>query len=204
IKLYFENYFKNLIKFNDKNIGLTKTKYRLSNAHFHWGKTDSDGSEHALEGKRFAMEMHLVHYNEKYGSAAKAIKSGDADALSVIGIFFNAVKGADPNPALAPILKGIASIKDVHSYWVKVEEPIDMMPLLPHRGDPIFHYKGSLTTPTCNEQVNWYVFKTPITVSPSDVNAFRSLVDGHNRTLIENHRPVQSLGSRDVKMLKVH
>lgn len=42
-----------------------------------------------------------MHYNEKYGSAAKAIKSGDADALSVIGIFFNAVKGADPNPALA-------------------------------------------------------------------------------------------------------
>ncbi|ETE66454.1 Carbonic anhydrase 1, partial [Ophiophagus hannah] len=35
--------------------------YFLYQAHFHWGTENSYGAEHTINGKRYAMEMHLVH-----------------------------------------------------------------------------------------------------------------------------------------------
>jgi len=35
--------------------------YKLLQAHFHWGINDFVGSEHTLDGKRFPLEMHLLH-----------------------------------------------------------------------------------------------------------------------------------------------
>ena len=33
----------------------------------------------------------------------------------------------------------------------------------------IFHWRGSLTTPGCNEAVSWYMFKKPIEISQNQV-----------------------------------
>ena len=62
-------------------------KYILDSFHFHWGSAEN-GSEHTIDGKMFAAEMHFVHYNAKYGTKIAAIRSGDAKALAVIGILF--------------------------------------------------------------------------------------------------------------------
>lgn len=40
--------------------------YILDNIHWHWGDTDCAGSEHTLNGRRFAAEVHLVTYRSKY------------------------------------------------------------------------------------------------------------------------------------------
>ena len=37
----------------------------------------SGGSEHTLNGHRFAAEIHLIHYNKKYGSVANALAYAD-------------------------------------------------------------------------------------------------------------------------------
>ena len=63
-------------------------KYILDSFHFHWGSKDGLGSEHAIEQKTFCAEMHLVHYNAKYGTKDAALKSGDPKGLAVIGILF--------------------------------------------------------------------------------------------------------------------
>ena len=63
-------------------------KYVLDSFHFHWGSKDSMGSEHTLGGKSYAAELHLVHYNTKYGSKDAALKSGDPKGLAVFGILF--------------------------------------------------------------------------------------------------------------------
>ena len=42
------------------------------------------GSEHTINGKRYAAEFHLVHYNSKYNSLNDA--APNADGLAVIGI----------------------------------------------------------------------------------------------------------------------
>lgn len=40
--------------------------YIIDNVHFHWGE-DKGGSEHTLDAKRYAAEVHVVSYNAKYG-----------------------------------------------------------------------------------------------------------------------------------------
>uniref|UniRef100_A0A8C6A188 Carbonic anhydrase n=1 Tax=Marmota marmota marmota TaxID=9994 RepID=A0A8C6A188_MARMA len=39
--------------------------YRATQFHLHWSKELDRGSEHSLDGERFAMEMHIVHEKER-------------------------------------------------------------------------------------------------------------------------------------------
>jgi len=56
-----------------------------------------------------------------------------------------------------------------------------------------FSYAGSLTTPPCTEGVTWYVFNSPIEMSPAQIRAFTTLEHlGHT------NRPIQSRGGRVV------
>jgi carbonic anhydrase len=40
--------------------------YIIDSMHWHWGKSDR-GSEHTLNKKQYAAEVHIVSHNEKYG-----------------------------------------------------------------------------------------------------------------------------------------
>jgi carbonic anhydrase len=54
--------------------------YTFFNFHIHWP------SEHTLDGESFPAELHIVHYNLKYGSIGNAISQ--PDGLAVVGVFF--------------------------------------------------------------------------------------------------------------------
>jgi hypothetical protein len=57
--------------------------------HFHWGKNDNEGSEHLVDGKSYAAELHLVHWNSQlYASPAEAVKSANHDGLFVAGCIY--------------------------------------------------------------------------------------------------------------------
>lgn len=47
--------------------GPLKNRYNVEGIHIHWGANDLWGSEHAMNGKRFSAEAHVVSYNQKYG-----------------------------------------------------------------------------------------------------------------------------------------
>ena len=53
-------------------------------------------------------------------------------------------------------------------------------------------YHGSLTTPPCNEGVQWIVLRDPITMSAQQVEQFVSVI-GHNA------RPIQPLHGRQIR-----
>ena len=135
--------------------------YKLVQFHFH------TPSEHAREGERYAMEVHLVHKNA----------SGN---LAVVGIL---LKRGVQNPTLEKILNNasqqlnkVNSVKDVS---------VNAVDLLPDNHQ-LFHYSGSLTTPPCSENVNWFVMKSPIEVSDSQVDRFVKLIG-------KNARPLQGM-----------
>ncbi|ODM94168.1 Carbonic anhydrase 2 [Orchesella cincta] len=188
-------------------------QYIFASAHFHWGRSDFNGSEHCIQGKCTAMELHLVHYQSKFASQSDAVASGDPDALAVIGVLIeksgtmSILNGAGlKSDALSPIVRNLPRVA-VADEVIQVNEALDLTPLLKDTHGlvklpvQVYTYKGSLTTPGCNEQVNWYVMRRPALTTMNDVLRFRSLPrDEGGEVLSENHRPRQALNGRQVKL----
>lgn len=143
----------------------------------------------------------MVHHLSNYDSMSEALESGNPNALAVIAVMLDVTPAAGPgNPVLAPIINNIFQIEESsHDDFAYVNQPLDFSPLLTTSRKPfVYSYKGSLTTPDCDEQVNWFVFKKPIAISHRDVNAFRFLRDSKGQLLRENHRPIQSRNGRSI------
>jgi len=175
-------------------------RYRFDGLHFHWGP-DNGGSEHTFEGKAFAMELHMVHFNTEYGSsitealsnAAKSPKQPN-DVLAVLGIFVTLQN--EDNPKLEPLVKTIDKITEKNE---KVQiRSFPLADLLPRNTDDFFRYNGSLTTPGCNEVVVWTVFKDTIGISAKQLQKFRELKDAHGEKILLNYRPTQFINHRQI------
>lgn len=96
--------------------------------------------------------------------------SGESNALAVVGIFLDVDENADANPSLESIINHLPDIHETHSFWIRGDSPIDFTPLIPVRyGGIVYSYKGSLTTPTCDEVVNWFVFQDTVPIARQDV-----------------------------------
>ncbi|XP_051548127.1 uncharacterized protein LOC127437324 [Myxocyprinus asiaticus] len=135
-------------------------RYSAAQLHFHWGSSNLlTGSEHTVNGKRFAAEMHVVHFNsDKYPSISVAVDK--QDGLAVLGVF---IEIGESNPALDKFLKYISGIKYRDQ---KIQVPaFNIRELLPARLDEYYRYDGSLTTPPCYPSVLWTVFRKPVTIS---------------------------------------
>ncbi|HED35911.1 MAG TPA: carbonic anhydrase family protein [Gammaproteobacteria bacterium] len=140
--------------------------YKLLQFHFH------TPSEHARKGERYAMEVHLVHKNA----------NGNLAVVSVL------LKRGAPNPTLQKVLDNVsASINEVNAVKGVSVNAANLLP----RNHQVFHYSGSLTTPPCSENVNWFVMKTPMEVSDEQVNQFAKLIG-------KNARPLQAMHWRSM------
>ena len=65
--------------------GPLDSTYQLAQFHAHWGGENARGSEHTVDGKSFSAELHLVHFNTKYGDLGNAVDK--PDGLAVLGMF---------------------------------------------------------------------------------------------------------------------
>ncbi|KAF4655592.1 hypothetical protein FOZ61_007491 [Perkinsus olseni] len=159
----------------------------LDHFHAHWGLTDESGSEHLLEGMAHPMEVHFVHYNEKYGSVGD--DKGKAGGLAVLGVFFEI---GDANPEIEKILEAVKTGSDTFG-------SIDLYGLIPEdAGTKFFGYDGSLTTPTCDENLLWHVAKTTMTMSEDQMKMLRSAVGPDGDVIAPNYRDAQPLNGRKV------
>nr|XP_039253489.1 carbonic anhydrase 2-like isoform X1 [Styela clava] len=177
--------------------GPLSSQYTLEQFHFHWGEDSRRGSEHLLDGKSFAAEVHLVHWNSgKYESFVESLNH--PDGLCVLGAFLQKSEAENAN-----YKQLFSEIKEVPLQDDKrdVERKFDPRILLPENIKNYFHYSGSLTTPPLNECVQWVVFKTPVDLSEEQLQAFRDLHIGKekdNPCLCDNYRPPQDVGTREV------
>jgi len=142
-------------------------KYKLLQFHFH------APSEHTVDGKSHAMEMHLVHKNDK-------------GALAVIGVFID--EGAH-NKAYERIWAHLPAHAGDSERARAIFNPAE---LLPANTKSYTTYPGSLTTPPCSEIVTWLVLNEPVQMSAEQIDAFRKIVDNNNR-------PVQPLNDRTLR-----
>ncbi|XP_058033408.1 carbonic anhydrase 3-like isoform X3 [Ahaetulla prasina] len=148
--------------------------YRLRQLHIHWGSTSDKGSEHVVDAKRHAGEIHLVHWNSFYSNYNDALRK--TDGVAIIAIL---MQGKE-----APFLNFDPSI------------------LFPqNRG--YYTYQGSFTTPPCEECVTWIVMKEPINVDEQQMLKLRSLssnsAEDPHCPLVDNWRPLQPLNTRMIR-----
>lgn len=144
--------------------------YNLIQFHFH------SPSEHTINGKHYDMEMHLVH------------KTQDHQFL-VIGIL---IKKGMHNPNIQKIWDRIPTMKNKEVYFQN--DLLNVDNLLPPEKE-YFYYSGSLTTPPCLENVNWFILKTPIEVSGDQILFFQKYIKN-------NARPTQNLNNRIIATVK--
>ncbi|XP_075596774.1 carbonic anhydrase 9 isoform X2 [Balearica regulorum gibbericeps] len=168
-------------------------QYRAVQLHLHWGSPSGPGSEHTVNGRRFAVEIHVVHYNTKYDSFKEAMVH--SDGLAVLGAFLEV--GPRENPYYQEILQ--------HLYKIQREGEEVLVPgfniagLLPANLKFYFHYNGSLTTPPCYQTVKWTVFNQTMLLSRDQMSTLvKTLKNDDNKPLQNNYRLVQDLHGRRV------
>lgn len=144
--------------------------YRL--VQFHWHTP----SEHWLDGEPYPMELHFVH--------------ADGDDLLVLGAL---VREGKANPELDKLWSTLprkpGDRTEVHGF--------DLAKLLPASLNS-YRYAGSLTTPPCDEGVQWVLLAEPIELSAEQIATFQELFLGTDRFPAGNARPLQPRNDREI------
>merc|ERR1711963_72826 len=169
--------------------------YQVAQYHFHWGSHERQGSENTIDGRAFPLEVHIVHYNNKYASLSAAIASNMPDALAVIGIFFQV--GYATNEALTPVIAALDSNNVMTPSSAGSDQMSNLMKYLEEVGRDYYFFIGSLTTPPCNEIVSWFIMECAIQISTADMDKFRTKMkytDGS--PMVDNFRNVQLINNR--------
>ncbi|NXL04642.1 CAH1 anhydrase, partial [Mesembrinibis cayennensis] len=139
--------------------------YRLRQFHFHWGQTDEQGSEHTVDGRKYASEVESMKKKSKssFQSPVTYIiprkKKAYVDSFDNYFIFFYLQLGLC-NENLKGVLKALDSVKTKQAPF----SDFDPSSLLPKSMD-YWTYNGSLTHPPLHESVIWIILKDPITIS---------------------------------------
>ncbi len=142
--------------------------YRLLQFHFH------TLSEHTVKGKPGVMELHAVFQDE------------DSKKLAVVGLIY---KIGRSNPFLQKVL--------VHGLPQKSTSPpihvgsIDLAQAFPDTAH-YYTYAGSLTTPRCDEIVQWIVLEDWAELSPEQFQMFRNVLGN-------DFRPLQQRNGRVIR-----
>jgi len=135
----------------------------LAQFHFH------APSEHAISGKRTAMEAHFVHRRQDGRLTVLAVLLIPGAANAVLSAAMRAAPAKPNGPSAAT--------------------SVDPRGLLPASTAKAWHYQGSLTTPPCSEDVAWIILAETVPVAQADIDRFHAVLPA-------NARPLQPLNGR--------
>ncbi len=148
-------------------VSINGEEYSLVQFHFH------TPSEHQINDKASALELHLVHSNA-------------AGKLAVVGVLINE---GQKNLLIEEIWK---QIPDVGVTNKVSDHLINASGFLPNN-KAYYSYSGSLTTPPCSEGVKWNLFVEPITASEEQIETFAKIYQ-------VDARPLQPINARTVQL----
>ena len=166
--------------------------YELQQFHFHWGSSSSDGSEHTINDLSYSGELHFV--TERQGSSGT-----EGDAFAVLGVLLRSDGQSTTSDASETLMElhGYIPTRAETDMDVNGVTPTDLLP------DDLsyYYYEGSLTTPGCNEVVQWFLLRNPVSVPSDFLESLRTTVKGEDGEILEmNFRMTQELHGREVMM----
>ncbi|KAL8039739.1 hypothetical protein ABFX02_10G055800 [Erythranthe guttata] len=151
--------------------------YNLKQMHWH------APSEHRINGRQYAAELHQVHVSE------------DGN-VSVVALLF---KYGNPNPLLAKIQNELNELANKAKR--RDESPIFLRPFQStkarKRPKKYYRYVGSFTSPPCTENVIWHVLTKVRSISREQVEALRAPLESK---FTNNSRPSQPMNGRHVDL----
>ncbi|CAL1404240.1 unnamed protein product [Linum trigynum] len=157
------------------SIRVNGTEYTLEQCHWH------TPSEHTINGKRYAMEAHMVH------------ESADGKIV-VVGILYTIGRPDSFLQSIQHHLEDVAGTKEDET-TVGVVDPRDIK----IGSRKYYRYIGSLTIPPCTENVTWSIVKKVRTVSREQLRLLRVAVHDDSNS---NARPLQPKFGRKVNLFR--
>lgn len=146
----------------------------------HWGKRGA-GSEHAIDGQRTDLEIHMLHRNVKYATVQEATEH--SDGITVIGVMASVSRTMER----LHMFKNIADVRYPMSRVELSGRPMgyilrNLIGFMPE--EEMLAYRGSLTTPDCSEATLWLVPRRIRKISYEDVSDSEEIIeDGWNLTV---------------------
>jgi len=188
------------------------TKYILNEVHIHWEQFAlHNGTEHWVDSQGEAAEIHLVHYNAAFPSLEAALEDNSVGNIAVLAVRYNVAENNEQSTTVPAFemfsdsatkllfmdLETTLSLDGVTFYDLLGEN-------LPRVDLPMFHYNGSLTTPTCNPIVSWYVVQQTVMISKAQMENLRMCYhvneSAHQAGVIITHnvRPCAPVNGRTI------
>ncbi len=153
----------------DNTITLHHERYVLKQFHYH------TPSEHQFGGQNYSGELHFVHANSE-------------NELAVIAVMLQIGQN---NENLRVLLDGTQLTAENDTEFTA--NKVDLSALI-STAPTFYRYSGSLTTPPCTEQVQWYVSKQPLSLASAQFSVLLDLYSGNNRPIQpQSHRVVKQL-----------
>ncbi|KAJ1418931.1 Alpha carbonic anhydrase domain [Sesbania bispinosa] len=148
------------------SIEINGTHFFLQQSHWHWP------AEHTINGRRYDLELHMVHVSPQPDGTNKT---------AVVGLLY---KFGSPDPFLSKLGKYIREIPDEdEEKSIGVIDPSEIK----MGGKMYYRYMGSLTAPPCTEGVIWTINKEIRTVSRGQVKLLK-------KTVLKYGRPITCCG----------
>jgi carbonic anhydrase len=182
--------------------------YTAAQFHIH------SSSEHLLDGTAAEAELHIVHLQNGSGFdtideliaglplGLGGLLDDGSRAASVVGMFI-ARDGRNENEAFENLLKGLEAVgcgvkEGAVGASVTTSDPFSPYDFVPSESCYI-NYDGGLTTPTCDEIVEWNLATTPMKISNGQMNRLLNLINNCPKSNSWNgstSRPVQPRNGR--------
>jgi carbonic anhydrase len=159
-----------------------KLNYYLTDIHFHVK------SEHTIDNLKHDLEIHMVH---SLATNDKDINENNLTVYNkylVIAILFKSHKYIHNKEIEKLNLSSFDIIEnnfDINSFVKDLNK------------NSYFHYEGGLTTPTCDETVNWIVIEKPFIIGEDQLSDFWNVFRKYNY-VYGNARNTQKLNERKV------
>uniref|UniRef100_A0A1B6F3B4 Carbonic anhydrase n=1 Tax=Cuerna arida TaxID=1464854 RepID=A0A1B6F3B4_9HEMI len=166
--------------------------YTFSQAHFHWGSHEGEGSEHTIDGMSYPMEMHLVFFKSQYLTPESALQKNDG-----IVIIAYLVKLEE---------ESTLSLQWLSSHLDKILEPqtSTMLPPFPLSSlvVPVMQdyalYWGSLDLVVCSHTIQWIVSRAALAISIEDLMKFRRMLNIKREPIVQNFQRSGSATGRTI------
>lgn len=179
-----DNVFNIALRYNDTSgaVKVDGKRYNLKQLHWH------SPSEHTINGQRFAVELHMVHFS-------------DDGNVTVVSILYRYGK---PDPFLFQINDTLAELS-AEGCKAEKGDPLPVgvvnMKELRQGAHRYFRYFGSLTAPPCTEGVIWNILGEIREMTKEQAADLMAPLKGSYR---HNCRPLQPLNGRAVQLYTGH